>query len=94
MGKAPRRDRGFQLDILCRFVLVLHVIAKESADGVGVQLAISSDAVNRAYRRALDVIELAARSDLEPSVPSDTVVESAANGPTLAWTAASSFRVH
>jgi DNA-directed RNA polymerase specialized sigma24 family protein len=57
-----------QLDILCRFVLVLHGIAKESTEEVGVQLGISSDAVKRAYRFALETLEGATRGDVEAFV--------------------------
>lgn len=57
-----------QLDILCRFVLVLRGIAKESWDEVGVQLGVPSYAVKRAYSIALDTLECAARCNIEAPV--------------------------
>lgn len=47
------------LDVLSRFVLVLHGIAKEPYDKVATQLGISVSAVEGAYYVAFDTLELA-----------------------------------
>ena len=47
-----------QLDILCRFVLVMHGIAKEPCEEVAAQLAVSPSAVERAYCIAFDTLHL------------------------------------
>lgn len=39
----------FELDPLCRFVLVMHGLAKDSCEEVAGQLGVSSTAVERAY---------------------------------------------
>lgn len=49
------RDR---LDVLCRFVLVLRGIAQISYDEVMTQLALSRNAIDRAYCVAFDSLEL------------------------------------
>jgi DNA-directed RNA polymerase specialized sigma24 family protein len=43
-----------RLDVLCRFVLVMHGIAKESCEEVAAQLGVSQNAVERAYCVAFD----------------------------------------
>ena len=49
-----------RLDILCRFVLVLRGIAKDSYDEVATQLGISRSAVEQAYCAAFDLLTNAA----------------------------------
>jgi len=48
-----------RLDVLCRFVLVMHGIAKDSYGEVATQLGISPSAVEQAYCVAFDTLELA-----------------------------------
>ena len=45
-----------RLDVLCRFVLVMHGIAKESCEKVAAQLGVSQSAVERAYCVAFDTL--------------------------------------
>jgi len=45
-----------RLDVFCRFVLVMHGIAKESYGEVAAQLAVSQNAVERAYCVAFDTL--------------------------------------
>ncbi len=45
-----------RLDVLCRFVLVMRGIAKESLDEVAAKLGISRSAVERAYCVAFDTL--------------------------------------
>jgi hypothetical protein len=45
-----------RLDVLCRFVLVMHGIAKESCEEVAAQLGVSPSAVERAYCVAFDTL--------------------------------------
>jgi DNA-directed RNA polymerase specialized sigma24 family protein len=52
-------DIHARLDVLCRFVLVMRGIAKDSFNEVAVQLGISRSAVERAYCVAFDTLELA-----------------------------------
>ncbi len=47
---------GTQLDVLCRFVLVMRGIAKESPDEVAAKLRIGRNAVERAYGVALEAL--------------------------------------
>ena len=47
-----------RLDVLCRFVLVMHGIAKESYEEVAGQLGVSPKAVERAYCLAFDTLHL------------------------------------
>lgn len=47
-----------RLDVLCRFVLVMHGIAKESYEEVAGQLGVSPAAVERAYCVAFDTLHL------------------------------------
>lgn len=47
-----------RLDVLCRFVLVMHGIAKESCEEVAAQLGVSEKAVERAYCAAFDTLHL------------------------------------
>lgn len=55
------RDR---LDVLCRFVLVMHGIAKESCEEVAAQLGVSQSAVERAYCVAFDTLHLTSETVL------------------------------
>jgi hypothetical protein len=47
------------LDVLCRFVVVMRGIAKDSYDKIAAQLGISRDAVEQAYCVAFDTLEVA-----------------------------------
>jgi hypothetical protein len=47
-----------RLDVLCRLVLVMHGIAKESSEEVAAQLAVSQSAAERAYCVAFDALHL------------------------------------
>jgi DNA-directed RNA polymerase specialized sigma24 family protein len=47
-----------RLDVLCRFVLVMHGIAKESYGEVAAHLGVSPSAVERAYCVAYDTLHL------------------------------------
>ncbi len=47
-----------RLDVLCRYVLVMHGIAKETCEEVAPQLGISPSAVERAYCVAYDTLHL------------------------------------
>ena len=47
-----------RLDVLYRFVLVMHGIAKESCGEVAAQLGVSQSAVERAYCVAFDTLHL------------------------------------
>jgi hypothetical protein len=47
-----------QLDVFCRFVLIMHGIAKESCEEVAAQLGVNSSAVERAYCVAFDTLYL------------------------------------
>ena len=47
-----------RLDVLCRFVLVMHGLAKESCAEVAAQLGVSQSAVERAYCVAFDTLHL------------------------------------
>lgn len=51
-------DIRARLDVLCRFVLIMHGIAKDSYEGVASQLGISQSAVERAYCVAFDTLNL------------------------------------
>ena len=53
-----------RLDILCRFVLVMHGIAKESCEEVAAQLGVSQSAVQRAYCVAFDTLHLMSKRTL------------------------------
>lgn len=46
-----------RLDVLCRFVLVLHGIAKNSCDEVAAQLGMSQSAAERAYCTACETLD-------------------------------------
>jgi DNA-directed RNA polymerase specialized sigma24 family protein len=63
------------LDPLCRFVLVLCGIAKNSYDEVAAQLGISRSAVEQAYCVAFDTLEIAAHR-----VPSNADVSASHSG--------------
>ena len=45
-----------QLDILCRFVLIMHGIAKETCEEAAAQLGVNQSAVERAYCVAFDTL--------------------------------------
>ena len=45
-----------RLDVLCRFVLIMHGIAKESCGEVAAQLGLSQSVVERAYCVAFDTL--------------------------------------
>ena len=51
------------LDVLCRFVLVLHGIARDSCDQVAAQLGISRNSVERAYCIAFETLTLVAKDE-------------------------------
>ena len=57
---AESGDLAARLDVLCRFVLVMHGVAKESFEAVAVQLGVSPIAVERAYCVAFDTLHLIA----------------------------------
>ena len=48
-----------RLDLLCRFVLVLHGLGKLSYDDVATQLRVGRSAVENAYGLSVDTLELA-----------------------------------
>jgi DNA-directed RNA polymerase specialized sigma24 family protein len=52
-----------RLDVLCRFVLVLHGIARDSCDQVAAQLGVSQNTVERAYCIALETLDLVSKSE-------------------------------
>jgi len=59
-----------RLDVLCRFVLVMHGIAKESCEEVAAQLEVSPSAVERAYCVAFDTLHLMSKRTLgNASIP-------------------------
>ena len=47
-----------RLDVFCRFVLVMHGIAKETCEEVAAQLGVSQNAVERAYCVAFDTLHV------------------------------------
>ncbi|MGZ4816329.1 MAG: hypothetical protein ACXVZV_13020 [Terriglobales bacterium] len=47
-----------RIDVLCRFVLIMHGIAKESCEEVAGQVGVSQSAVERAYCVAFDALHL------------------------------------
>jgi len=57
-------DIRARLDVVCRFVLIMRGIAKDSHEGVAAQLGISQSAVARAYCVAFDTLDLASDEDL------------------------------
>ena len=57
-------DIRARLDVLCRFVLIMHGIAKDSYEKVAAQLGISQMAVERAYCVAFDTRDLASDQEL------------------------------
>ena len=56
-----------RLDILCRFVLIMHGIAKEPCEDVAGHLGVTPAAVERAYCVAFDTLHLAAAT--APNAP-------------------------
>ena len=59
-----------RLDLLCRFVLVLHGLGKLSYDDVAMQLRIGVSAVENAYGLSVDTFELASNGVLCGTDPS------------------------
>jgi DNA-directed RNA polymerase specialized sigma24 family protein len=57
-------DMRASLDVLCRFVLVMHGIAKDSCEEVAARLGVSQRAVERAYSIAFDTLEGASSTDV------------------------------
>ena len=53
-----------RLDVLCRFVLIMQGIAKESCEEVAAQLEVSPSAVERAYCVAFDTLHLMSKRTL------------------------------
>jgi hypothetical protein len=53
-----------RLDVLCRFVLVLRGIAKDSCNEVAAQLGVNQSAVERGYCVAYDTLDLASNEVL------------------------------
>ncbi len=47
-----------RLDVLCRFVLIMHGIAKETCEEIAAQLGVSPSTVERAYYVAFDTLHL------------------------------------
>ena len=66
---AASDDLAARLDVLCRFVLVMHGVAKESFEAVAAQLGVSPTAVERAYCVAFDTLHLSSTR-----VPCDTEI--------------------
>ena len=63
-----------QLDVLCRFVLIMYGIAKESLRDVAAQLEISTTAVERAYCVAFDTLHLiSTKTPSEMEIPAAVV---------------------
>ena len=60
-----------RLDVLCRFVLVLHGIARDSCGQVAAQLGVSQNTVERAYCIALETLDLVSKNEWE-SCPAET----------------------
>lgn len=52
-----------RLDVLCRFVLVLHGIARDSSDQVAAQLGVSQNTVERAYCIAFETLTLVSKDE-------------------------------
>ncbi len=50
-----------RLDVLCRFVLVMHGIAKEPCEEVAARFGVSPSAVERAYCVAFDTLHLTSK---------------------------------
>ncbi len=53
-----------RLDVLCRFVLIMHGIAKESCEDIAGQLRVTPTAVERAYCVAFDTLHLVPANEL------------------------------
>jgi DNA-directed RNA polymerase specialized sigma24 family protein len=53
-----------RLDVLCRYVLIMHGIAKDSCEEVAAQLEVSPSAVERAYCVAFDTLHLISKRTL------------------------------
>ena len=62
-------DLAARLDVLCRFVLVMHGVAKESCAAVAAQLGVSESAVERAYCVAYDTLHLVAKDTGREQIP-------------------------
>jgi len=57
-------DIRARLNVLCRFVLIMHGIAKDSYEGVAAQLGISRSAVERAYCVAFETLARTSNEEL------------------------------
>jgi hypothetical protein len=66
-------DIHARLDILCRFVLVLRGIAKDSCNKVASQLGVSQSAVERAYCVAFDTLDFVSNEVLRNAVSNDVL---------------------
>jgi hypothetical protein len=62
-----------RLDVLCRFVLVLRGIAKDSCKEVAAQLGISQSAVERAYCVAFDTLDLVSNEVFRNAVSNEVL---------------------
>lgn len=72
-----------RLDVLCRFVLVIRGIAKDSCDEVAAQLGISPMAAERAYSVAFDTLGLLQRdaTTMQTLRPSGHIYDESALAP-------------
>ena len=72
-----------RLDVLCRFVLVLRGIGKDSCDAVAAQLGINSIAAERAYSVAFDTLGLLQRdaTTMQTLRPSGHIYDESALAP-------------
>lgn len=52
-----------RLNVLCRFVLVLHGIARDSCDQVAAQLGVSQNTVEQAYCTAFETLDLVSKNE-------------------------------
>ena len=52
-----------RLDVLCRFVLVLHGIARDSCEQVAAQLGVSQNTVEQAYCTAFETLDLVSKNE-------------------------------
>ena len=67
------------LDVLCRFVLIMHGIAKESCEEVAGQLGVGQNTVERAYGVAFDTLHLISEkapchTDTAPAASEETTM--------------------
>ena len=66
-------DIHASLDVICRFVLVLRGIAKDSCNKVAAQLGVSQSAVERAYCVAYDTLDLVSNEVLRNAVSNEVL---------------------